>query len=54
MLFLNKTSLKRDSPLSVQEGFDKLFEVLLPPPFEHDRIPIENKILIEKYSTLSF
>jgi hypothetical protein len=44
-LWLNKTPLKWDSPLSVQEGFWYiLFEMPLSPPFEHNRIPLD-KIL---------
>ena len=42
-LWLNKTPPKWDPPLSVQEGFDmSFFEILLSPPFEHNRIPIYN------------
>jgi hypothetical protein len=50
-LWLNKTPPKRDTPLSVQEGFWYiLFKILLSPSFEH------NRITIDKYSlkTLSF
>ena len=45
-LWLNKTPPKRDPPLSVQEGFwHTIFEILLSPPFEHNKIPIENTLL---------
>jgi hypothetical protein len=50
-LWLNKTPPKRDPPLSVQEGFDiSFFEILLSPPFEHNRIPFDKC----SWKTLSF